>query len=166
MSRVRMSPVTLWLSLTAALALAIMPLPGALEPFRPPWVTMAVIYWTMMWPRLCGPLTAFVVGLALDVLWGNLLGQHALALTAVSFITLYFHLQIRIFPLWQLTATAFVLMVIDAFIVFWSDGIAGGPELGFARWTQMLAGGLAWAPVMALLDNLRMRAENRSKRFF
>ena len=165
MSRVRMSPLTLWLSLTGMLLLAIVPLPSVLEPLRPPWVTIGVIYWTMMWPRLCGPLTAFVFGLALDVLLGNLLGQHALSLTAVSFITLYFHLQIRIFPLWQLTATAFVLMVIDAFFNFWSDGIAGGPELGFARWSAVLAGGIAWAPAMALLDNLRLRAENRSKRF-
>jgi rod shape-determining protein MreD len=160
-----MSPLTLWVSLLAALLLAVIPLPDWLEPFRPPWLTIAVIYWTMMWPRLCGPLTAFVAGLALDLLYGSLLGQHALSLVVVSFLTLRFHLQIRIFPLWQLTATAFVLMLIDAFLLFWSDGIAGNPDLGPARWSQALAGGLAWAPAMAVLDNLRLRAENRSKRF-
>jgi len=160
-----MSPLTLWGSLVGALALAIVPLTDLLEPLRPPWITMAIIYWTMVWPRLCGPLTAFVMGLALDLLYGSLLGQHALSLTIVSFITLWFHLQIRIFPLWQLTVTAFLLMIVDAFIVFWTDGIAGGPDLGLARWSQPIAGGLAWAPVMALLDNLRMRSENRSSRF-
>lgn len=165
MSRARTSPLTLWLSLTGALVLAVVPLPGPVEPFRPPFVTMAVIYWTMMWPRLCGPLTGFVIGLALDVLYGSLLGQHALALVVVSWLTLRFHLQIRIFPLWQLTVTAFMLMAVDAFLVFWADGIAGYPTGGAARWTQVLAGGIAWAPAMAFLDNLRLRAENRSKRF-
>jgi len=28
-----------------------------------------------------------------------------------------------------------------------------------------IAGGVAWAPVMALFDSLRLRSENRSKRF-
>jgi rod shape-determining protein MreD len=165
MSRPRMSPLTLWLSLAGALVLAVLPLPAVLEPVRPPFVTMAVIYWTMMWPRLSGPLTAFVVGLALDVLYGSLLGQHALALVVVAWLTLRFHLQIRIFPLWQLTVTAFMLMAIDAFLVFWADGMAGYPTGGAARWTQVVAGGVAWAPAMAFLDNLRLRAENRSKRF-
>jgi rod shape-determining protein MreD len=165
MSRVRMSPLTLWLSLTGALLLAVVPLPDGVAAFRPPFVTIAVIYWTMMWPRLCGPLTAFVFGLALDVLYGSLLGQHALSLVVVSYLTLRFHLQIRIFPLWQLTATAILLMAIDAFLVFWADGMAGYPTGGLSRWTQVLAGGVVWAPAMAFLDNLRLRSENRSKRF-
>ena len=165
MSRNRTNPLTLWLSLVGALALAVLPLPTALEPFRPPWVTMAIIYWAMMWPRLCGILTAFIMGLALDLLYGSLLGQHALALSVVAYATLRFHLQIRIFPLWQLTMTAFMLMAIDAFLVFWADGIAGYPTGGVARWTPVLAGGIVWAPTMALLDNLRLRGESRSKRF-
>lgn len=165
MSRNRASPVMLWVTLLGALALAIVPLPVAAEPFRPPFLTMAVIYWTMMWPRLCGLLTAFIAGLLLDVLHGNLLGQHALALVVVSFLTLRFHLQIRNFPLWQLTAAATLLMAIDTFFVFWSDGIAGDPTGGLARWATVLAGAVTWAPAMALLDNLRLRSENRSKRF-
>ena len=165
MSRNRTSPVTLWLSLLVAMVFTVLPLPEALGPYRPPFVTMAIIYWAMMWPRLCGILTAFIAGLMLDLFNGSMLGQHALALSVVAYLTLRFHLQIRIFPLWQLTFTAFLLMAIDAFLVFWADGIAGYPGGGIARWTPVIAGGVAWTPVMALLDNLRLRAENRSKRF-
>jgi len=165
MSRSRTSPVMLWMTLLGATVLAITPLPTAAEPFRPPFLTMAVIYWSMMWPRLCGLLTAFICGIILDILHGGLLGQHALSLVVVSFLTVRFHLQIRIFPLWQLTATATLLMAIDTFFVFWSDGIAGYPIGGIARWAPVLAGGISWAPVMALLDSLRLRAENRRKRF-
>jgi rod shape-determining protein MreD len=163
--RTRTSPFTVWLTLLAALALAIVPLPDLVDAFRPPFVTMVVIYWAMMWPRLCGPLTGFVAGLLLDILYGSMLGQHALALTVVAYLTLRFHLQIRIFPLWQLTMTAFMLMAIDAFLVFWADGIAGYPGGGAARWTQVIAGGVTWALVMAMLDSVRMRVENRSKSF-
>ncbi len=165
MSRNRPSPVMLWATLLGAVALAVVPLPAAAESFRPPFVAMVIIYWTMMWPRICGLLTAFIAGLILDILYGSLLGQHALALVVVSFLTVRFHLQIRNFPLWQLTVTATLLMAIDIFFVFWSDGIAGYPVGGLARWTPVLAGAITWAPVMALLDSLRLRAENRSKRF-
>lgn len=165
MSRNRASPLTLWLSLLGALVLAILPLPEVLQPYWPPWVTMAIIYWAMMWPRLCGTLTAFIMGLALDLLYGSLLGQHALSLSVVAYLTVRFHLQIRIFPLWQLTMTAFMLMAVDAFLVFWIDGIAGYPGGGLAQWFSVLTGGIAWAPVMSVLDTLRQRSENRSKRF-
>lgn len=165
MSRQRMSPATLWTTIVVAVALAIVPLPAVLEPFRPPWVTMVLIYWCMMWPRLCGVLTAFIAGLMLDVLFGSLLGQHALSLSVVAYLTQRFHLQIRIFPLWQLTMTAFVLLAVDAFFIFWIDGIAGYAGGNLARWTQVLAGGVIWAPLMALLDTIRLRAENRSRGF-
>lgn len=165
MSRNRTSPLMLWLTLLAALVLAVVPLPALVQPFRPPFVTMAIIYWCMMWPSLCGLLTAFVAGILIDILHGSLLGQHALALVVVAFLVLRFHLQIRIFPLWQLTMTATLLMAMDSFFIFWSDGIAGHPIGGIERWTPVLAGGIAWAPVMALLDNLRLRAENRRRRF-
>lgn len=165
MTRARTSPLTLWLTLLIAIVLTIVPLPEVVAPFRPPWVTMAIIYWGMMWPRLCGILTAFICGLILDVLSGSLLGQHAMALSVVSYLTLRFHLQIRIFPLWQLTATAFVLLAVDAFLVFWAAGIAGYPTGGWGRWTQVVAGAVCWAPVMAVFDSQRLRAENRRKRF-
>ena len=60
----------------AAAALVVLPLPGILTPFRPPWATMVLIYWIMMWPRSFGLGAAWVVGLLLDILQGALLGQH------------------------------------------------------------------------------------------
>jgi rod shape-determining protein MreD len=165
MSRGRTSPLLLWLVLLVAALLSAVPLPAALDVFRPPWVTMAIIYWAMMWPRTCGIVTAWLIGLILDVLQGSMLGQHALALSVVAYFTLRFHLQIRIFPLWQLTMTVFALLAIDAFIVFWADGIAGLPTSGAARWTQVIAGAVVWPPVMAIFDRLRLGAENRGKSF-
>ena len=101
----------------------------------------------------------------IDVLQGEFLGQHAMALTIVAYLTLRFHLQIRIFPMWQLTATVFALMAIEAFILFWIDGVAGNPPVGFARWTQVFVGAVLWLPVMALMDQVRVRLEYRDQPF-
>jgi len=155
-----------WLVLIAAVALVSVPLPVFLTPFRPPWAAIAVIYWIMMWPRVFGVGSAWMVGLLLDILQGDLLGQNALAMSVIGYLTLRFHLQIRIFPLWQLTMMVVVLLVVNAFILFWIDGVAGNPPAGYARWTQIFVGGILWPPVMAVMDRLRERIENRGPTFF
>ncbi len=154
-----------WLILVAATALVSVPLPDFVTPFRPPWAALAVIYWIMMWPRVFGVGSAWLVGLLLDILYGDLLGQNAFSLSVIGFLTLRFHLQIRIFPLWQLTMTVFALLVINAFILFWIDGVAGNPPAGFARWTQVLIGGVLWPPVMAIMDRVRERIQHRDLTF-
>ena len=154
-----------WLVLLTTAALVSLPLPDGLTPYRPPWATLAVIYWIMMWPRLFGLGSAWVVGLMLDILQGELLGQHALAMTVVGYLTLRFHLQIRIFPLWQLTMTVFALLTVEAFIMFWIDGIVGNPPLGVARWTQVILGAILWPPVMAIMDRIRESLATRDRTF-
>ena len=165
MPKVRAPSWPVWVILVAMTGLASVPLPDVITPLRPPLAAMAIIYWTMMWPRVFGLGSAWLVGLILDVLYGDLLGQHALALSVVAYLTMKFHLQIRIFPLWQLTATVFSLLAIEAFILFWIDGVAGNPPAGITRWTQVLAGAILWPVVMALMDRVRERLEHRDTTF-
>lgn len=165
MSRRRAPHWPVWLVFIVAAALVSLPMPDWFTPFRPPWAAIAVIYWIMMWPRVFGVGSAWVVGLLLDILQGDLLGQHAFALSIIGYLTLRFHLQIRIFPLWQLTTTVFALLFIDAFILFWIDGVAGNPPAGYARWTQVIIGGVLWPPIMAIMDRIRERIEHRDLTF-
>jgi rod shape-determining protein MreD len=165
LSRSKSSRWPIWVVMLTTLALVSLPLPDLLTPFRPPWVALAVIYWVMMSPREFGLSSAWLVGLMLDIFQGGLLGQNALALTVIAFLTLRFHLQIRIFPLWQLTMTVFALLTVNAFIVFWIDGIVGNPLLGIARWTQVIFGAVLWPPVMAIMDRVREQTEPRDTTF-
>src|SRR5580658_6071817 len=80
-TRVRRLPMTL--SALVALALAVLPLPSVLEVFRPDFLVLVVLYWSIESPRAGGLTLAFMSGLALDVLQGVVLGQHALALTLI-----------------------------------------------------------------------------------
>ncbi len=152
-----------WLVMIGCAALMSLPLSDGLTPYRPAFATLAVVYWTMMWPRHISVGTAWLLGLLLDILQGDTLGQHALTLSIVSYITLRFHLQIRIFPLWQLTATVFALLSIEAFLLFWIDGVAGNPPVGMARWSQAIVGGLLWPLVMAFMDRVRERLEYKQR---
>jgi rod shape-determining protein MreD len=160
---VRTLPVILTFIL--AIAFEVMPLPEALQPFRPPLVMMVLIYWTMMWPQRVGVGTAFCIGICLDILHGQLLGQNALALIVVTYLTLRFHLQIRIFPLWQLTMTVFALLTFNALLQLLVEGLAGLSPSGFMHWTQVLTGTLLWPFVMGAMDRLRMTVELRRSNF-
>lgn len=154
-----------WLLMLVALVAELLPLPAALQPLRPAWTTLAVIYWSLMWPGRFGVFSAFVLGLLVDVAHGSLLGQHALSLSLVAWLVLSVHLQLRVFPLWQLTLAVFALMFLEAFVLLWIDGATGRAEFGPGRWGPVLAAGLFWPVLMASMDRLRERLERRDSSF-
>src|SRR5690606_18207522 len=100
----------------AALLLAIVPLPEWAAPYRPDWVLLTLIYWSIASPQRYSVGTAWLLGIVLDIAYGTLLGQHALALAFVIYLTVKFHLQLRVFPLSQMTATVLVLLGLYRFI--------------------------------------------------
>ena len=151
----------LLISFVAALVLAIVPLPAALAAYRPDWVPLVLIFWGLMAPERIGLLTAFAMGLALDTLSGALLGQHALAMVTVVYLSVRFHLLIRVFPVWQLSMTVFLLLVIYEFMLFWIDGVAGRSVPIIERWAPVVSGALVWPLVLGYLASVRHDAQMR-----
>ncbi len=139
------------------LMLTIMPLPDAAEAFRPDWLAMLVIFWAMQLPRTWSVGTAWIVGIVLDVTQGTLLGQHALALCCVAFITVRFHLLMRVFPLPQLTVTVFPILAMYQFLLFWINGVAGTDAPSVAYWGPVISGTLLWPVVTSVLSGMRYR---------
>lgn len=154
-----------WLLMVLALAAEMLPLPGWLEPIRPAFTSLAVIYWCLMWPGRFGVFSAFLLGLVVDVAHGTLLGQHALALSLLAYLVLRLHLRLRVFPLWQLTLSVLALLFVEACLILWIDGVTGRAVLNVSRWGPILAGTLFWPVVMALLDRMRERLERRDSSF-
>ncbi|MBP7567133.1 MAG: rod shape-determining protein MreD [Burkholderiaceae bacterium] len=87
------NPVFIWSSLIVALLLDM--LLGMLLPARAAWVpdvvALVIVFWTVHQPLRIGIGVAFMLGLALDVHQSSLLGQHALAYTALSFLGITIH---------------------------------------------------------------------------
>ena len=121
----RREAISAILSLIVGLALSVVPLPASLGFFEPVWVPGLLLYWSVVAPHRFGLFTAFAMGLAVDVLTGALLGQNALALLVIVYVSQRFHLRIRAFPISQIAGTALVLMAIFQFTLFWIDGMAG-----------------------------------------
>jgi rod shape-determining protein MreD len=111
----------------------------------------------MQLPRTWSVGTAWIVGIVLDVSQGTLLGQHALALCFVAFITVRFHLLMRVFPMPQLTATVFPILATYQFLLFWVNGVAGVDAPLIAYWGPVVSGTLLWPILVTFLSGMRYR---------
>lgn len=161
MSRDRASrrlPVVI--TLLVGLMLTIMPLPDAVEAFRPSWLALLMIYWAMQLPRTWSIGSAWIVGIVLDVSYGTLLGQHALALCVVTFATVRFHLLMRVFPMLQLSATVFALLALYQFILYWVNGVANVSAPSVAYWAPVITGTLVWPFLCMFLSGVRYRSRS------
>ena len=153
----RQLPVLVTLLIAFMLMLA--PAPAAAEPFRPDWLALVLVFWAMTVPRSYSVGIAWLIGIILDVAQGTLLGQHALALCVIVYITVKFHLLMRVFPLSQLTATVFALLALYQFLLFWINGVAGVTAPAVHYWGPVLAGTIVWPILSILLSGLRYRVQ-------
>jgi len=145
-------------SLALMLALAVVPLPAMIAPFRPDWVAVILIYWSLAAPRRFSLMTAFWMGLALDALSGSLLGQHSLALLLVVYLAERFYLRVRVFPVSQMAVTVLILLALYEFVLFWIDGVAGRTVPVIERWAPPLTGTLVWIAIVMLFAGRRREA--------
>lgn len=157
MSDGRISRLRVTLTVIVAVIFAVMPLPDPIDAARPDLLLLLVIYWALSAPRIAGLLFAWLCGLAIDVLKGIILGQHALAFLVVAYITHKNQLRFRVFPMSQQTATVFMLLAVYQFIVFWLDGIIGTPVTTWMRWLPVISGAMLWPMLVAVLDTWNRR---------
>ena len=144
-------------SFVAALVLTILPLPDWLQVLWPEWGALVLLYWCLALPERISVGTAWVVGLLLDVLHGSLLGQHALAMTVIAYLTVNLHQRIRLYPLWQQALTVLMLLALYQLLLMWFDGIIGQPTKPWTYWLPPLTGMLLWPGSFLLLREIRRR---------
>jgi rod shape-determining protein MreD len=150
-------------ALVVAGLLTLLPLPDVLEPLRPYWVGLVLIYWSL---EVADPVplgAAFGIGLLLDLLTASLLGMHALSLVVLVYLVRRFRARMRFFPPWQQAGAVFLLLVNDRIILIWITVLLGEPMPTWRYWLPPLVGTAIWPWLFLLLDVLRFRrrAEDR-----
>ena len=142
-------------SFFVAFLLTIFPLPHWLALLRPEWVALVLIYWCMALPQRISVGIGWIAGLLLDVLRAGLLGQQALSLGVIAFITVKLYQRIRVFPVWQQAVSVMVLIALHQILILWVNGITGQPSQTWAYWLPSLSSMLIWPLVYITLRNLR-----------
>ena len=140
--------------ITAAIALilTVLPMPAYLVLVRPMFLVLTVLYWSIASPRAGGIALGFFSGLMLDVFQVSTLGEHALALTFITYVAVREHQKIRSKPAFQQSLIVFAVLVVYETILFGIDGWTHHPITSPLRWTHTLSGAILWAPVAAVLN--------------
>lgn len=145
------------LSFLVAFMLTAMPLPEWAVNWRPAWIAMVLIYWCMALPQRIGIGIAWLLGLLLDVQQGTLLGQNALGLALLAFITIQTYQRVRVFPLKQQAIFVCTCLLLMQFISLWIRGIMGVPPQHWTFWMPAFTSMLLWPWLFIILRDLRRK---------
>ncbi|MEM7053920.1 MAG: rod shape-determining protein MreD [Pseudomonadota bacterium] len=144
-------------SLVLAYLLTLMPLPVWLDPARPYWVALVLIYWHLEADRLRHLGHAFALGILLDILTGSLLGRNALGLVIINFLLARFRSRIRFFPAWQQALVIGALLFNDRIVQLWIIGLLDRGWPSWSWWLPPLIGIMLWPWLFLALDAMRSR---------
>lgn len=157
--RERLAPIIT--SLLIAMVLSIVPLPAMVEPLRPYWVALVLIFWCLETQGIINLGAAFLLGLGLDLLTGSLLGMHALGLVIMTYLVTRFRPRLRFFPPWQQALSVLALLINDQIIVVWIVTLRGDSLPTASYWLAPVVGMLVWPWLFLLLDRYRGASRQR-----
>ena len=146
-----------------SIILTIVPTPDFLENFKPDWTLLLLIFLSINIPKEFNVGTAFILGILVDVSKGTLLGQHAFAYLLVIFLTSKLHLQLRNYPLLQLTAIICLILMIYQFILFWINGVSGISSSISSYMGPVISGTALWPIISKLFGTLFLYSTSKEK---
>lgn len=139
-----------------ALCLSVLPLAESLQAARPEWVILVLIYWVMAMPHRVGILWAWCIGLIVDVLHGQIIGQSGLILVIVTFFMQHLYQRLRMYLMWQQACVVFLLVGMSEFIKYLiQTAIAGHTPASMMYLLSAFVSALLWPCVFLLLRAMR-----------
>lgn len=137
-------------SFMLAIILTLIPLPTWAEPFRPEWIILVAIYWSMTSPQTFGLGSAWCSGLIIDVLRGTLLGQHALGFAITAAIAIKVHYRLGNYSYLQQMLLVALLLLPYMSLNLWIYGTLEESPETWLYWTPVISSALCW-PVLTML---------------
>ena len=141
-----------------ALILQVLPLPDWLSVVRPSFVALVVVYWGIYAPHAGGIFAPWLAGVALDVFKGDVLGQNALAVALVAYISMSLHQRLRNQTLVQQSLFVFAVLTLNEFVVWGIEGWTSHGASTSWRLIQPMIGAMLWPFVALLVGRTHTRA--------
>lgn len=156
-------PIFIWGSLLLALVANMLPL--GRTPWLPDIVAVVLVFWSVHQPQRVGIGVAFFFGLLMDVHQAALLGQHALAYTALSFFAITIHRRLLWFSVPSQAVQVLPLFFAAHAIELALRMVAGGVFPGLNLLLAPVIESLLWPVISVILLAPQRRApdpdENR-----
>jgi rod shape-determining protein MreD len=139
------------LTLIAALMLNLLPWSGAWLWIKPDFVALVVLYWCIEQPRKVGFISAWMMGLFMDIADGTLFGQHALAYSILAYAGIVLHRRVRMFSGTPQMVHILVLLLLNDLIVLAIRLAAGADFPGLQYFIGSFVAAALWMPLGVLL---------------
>jgi rod shape-determining protein MreD len=139
------------LTLITALMLNLLPWSGAGLWIKPDFVALLVLYWCIEQPRKVGFVSAWMMGLFMDVADGTLFGQHALAYSILAYAGIVLHRRVRMFSGTPQVLHVVLLLLMNDLIVLAIRLTAGADFPGLQYFIGSFVAAALWLPLGALL---------------
>ncbi|MCW5656048.1 rod shape-determining protein MreD [Hydrogenophaga sp.] len=156
------NPVFIWFSLLSALMFNMLMNMGLFG--RAAWVpdllAVVLVFWSVHQPLRIGVGVAFTFGLVMDVQQGALLGQHALAYTALGFLAISMHRRLLWFSVPNQAIQVLPLFVAAHLLEMLVRLVAGGSFPGLSYLLAPVIEAALWPIVSVLLLAPQRRAPN------
>ena len=143
------------ITLLIALILQVAPVPAIVENYRPSWLVMCILYWSMALPHRTSVGVAWIFGLILDLLLGGTLGVRALSLALASYIVAFNFRVLRNFSLWQQAGIIMLITLMYRLIVYWGENLSQGVMLQPTYLYGAAVNLLLWPWVFLVLRRIR-----------
>ncbi|MGV0036510.1 MAG: rod shape-determining protein MreD [Candidatus Azotimanducaceae bacterium WSBS_2022_MAG_OTU7] len=151
--------IVIWITIVAGMVLVVVPMPQFVPVeigfLRPDWVVMVLVYWIIALPHRVGIPTAWLVGIAMDILLGSLIGQHALTYVLIAYVTVSLYQRLRMFSVWQQATILFALLGLNQLIGFSIESIAGLTDWSLWYLLPALSGAFLWPWIFLMLRFMR-----------
>ena len=149
-----------------ALIMELAPWPAGFQAFKPSWLVLVLLYWTLALPDRVSIGWAFLLGVLWDIVLGSILGVHALVLSVAFYFVSKYYLILRNLSLWfqSLLVLLFVFAIrVAIFLVEFS--LHGA----FFNWQEIfgaIASGVLWPWVFLLMRTNHKKADEEVHQLF
>lgn len=138
-----------------SIILTVIPVPDLLDQYRLPWLKMTVIFFSIFNISLIGIISVWFSGLILDIMTGGLMGENALILAVLSYLSYRFRFQIRVYPMWQIMLIVLMLLSLGELISLWINGVSGTMSFNIYDWINVGIAVLVWPIFMRVLEKMQ-----------
>ncbi len=138
-----------------AFILEIMPWPIEMQGFRPAWINLLLVYWTLALPQKINVGSAFVTGIVWDLILGSVLGVHALVLSITIYFVAKYHLILRNMSLWFQSILIMGYVAIIRIMIFCVEFLLHNAEFNSQELLGAVISGLLWPWIFLLMRQIR-----------
>lgn len=149
------------LTLVVALVLAIVHFPESwpqwLGWLRPAWVAMVMFFWVMELPHRVGLVSAWLLGLLLDVISADPLGLNGLWLASITYVGWRFYERLRMYSIVQQGGVVFLLVLVGELARLLVQDLAFSRGWSWGVLLPALTSLILWPFLYLFLTRLKLR---------